>query len=416
MEVDEAIKSSVVILDTNAVLNLYRMKPSARREYLQVLKKIESRIWIPRKVADEFHENRLSSVSSHVNSLKKKSEAVSQAAEVLRAALRDFYKLHSLADGKSNEYLTPLNSSISDITGAVEKEITDFDLTPEKLLSRDPILEELALLFDGKVGDEFSDEVRDEVEEEALRRGKEKIPPGYVDVQKKNVEGVGDYFIWRQMLDKAKSGKESILFVSTDTKEDWVRVQCGLPVGPRPELVREMRNTAGVAYYQLPLAVFLSRAARVLDVSVSQDTIDQVNARGSEETRSVRNSHERHILERVRRLAGVEAKLDSLRERLGNAAAESEVADQRVRDMRTLLHRAKAASAGSPEGTENREVSRFATDLDIAHLNLEQNLNRFRVLQHEYEELLAMRDSYREEIELLQDAPLSFSQSQGVWG
>ena len=279
--VDAAIKASTVVLDANAILNLYRMKPSARSEYLQVLQKVADRAWIPRQVADEFHRNRLSTVDSHVNSLKGKSGAVSEAADALRSALRDFYKLHSLADGRSTDYLEPLNKSISGIVDSVKREVEEYDLKPSDLLSGDPILGRLAVLFDGKVGAGVSNDERKGLVEEALQRGKQEIPPGYKDVQKKGEEGVGDYFIWREMIEHAKVTKRNVLFISTDVKEDWVRSQCGFSIGPRPELVREMQDSAGVKYHHLPLAIFLSRAADVLKVQVSQDTIDQVKDRSA---------------------------------------------------------------------------------------------------------------------------------------
>lgn len=70
-DVEHAIKSSTIVLDTNALLSLYRMERSARGEYFEVLNALASRIWIPRQVADEFHRNRLSSLDTHLNTLRK---------------------------------------------------------------------------------------------------------------------------------------------------------------------------------------------------------------------------------------------------------------------------------------------------------------------------------------------------------
>ncbi|GAA2577030.1 hypothetical protein GCM10010304_17350 [Streptomyces roseoviolaceus] len=284
--VDEAIKTSTVVLDANAILNLYRMKPSARNEYLRVLQKIADRVWIPRQVADEFHANRLSAVDSHVNSLKGKYGKVCEAAEGLRTTLRDFFRLHSLADGRSTDYLEPLNKSISGIVDSVKREVEEYDLKSSNLLSGDSILEHLAVLFDGKVGVGVPAGERNGLMEKALQRGNQEIPPGYKDVQKKGEGGVGDYFIWWEMIEHAKVVKKDVLFISTDVKPDWVREQCGFDIGPRPELVREMQDLAGVKYHHLTLAVFLSRAAGVLKVQVSQDTIDQVKDRPAATERS----------------------------------------------------------------------------------------------------------------------------------
>jgi hypothetical protein len=401
-EVDEAIRSSVIVLDTNAVLNLYRMKPSARSEYLEVLKTIAPRIWIPRQVADEFYENRLSSVATHVNSLAEKSEAVSEAAEVLKAALRDFYKLHSLADGKSNEYLAPLNDSIAQITQTVEREVADFDLTPEGLLSSDPILEQLAELLDGRVGPEFSDEERDEAKAEALRRGEEQIPPGYIDVRKKKEKGVGDYFIWSQMLNKAESDSVDILFVSTDTKEDWVRKQCGLSVGPRVELVREMRRVAGKDYHQLPLAVFLARAARVLDVKVSQDTIDQVNVRNTEEKGSEVREREVALLTLIREADELAVQLERTRAMGASYEAQTRNAAQRFHTTEEMVRQFEINN--DPEVfPKSLTYHQLVQDMEIAQREWHRTVDLAQSAESHYASLEARRAASQSLIKRLKD-------------
>ncbi|MET7411931.1 PIN domain-containing protein [Streptomyces rubiginosohelvolus] len=400
--VEEAIKSSLIVLDTNAVLNLYRMKPSAREEYFRVLSKIRSRIWIPRQVADEFHQNRLSSVSTHVNSLKSKADSVAQASEDLRSALRDFYKLHSIADGKSNEYLNPLDNMLKKITTTVSKEVSDFDLSPEGLLSRDSILERLDSLFDGRVGDAYSEDDQKEITAEALRRGKGKVPPGYVDVQKKAEKGVGDYFIWHQMLAKAKSDSVDILFISTDVKEDWVRVQCGFTIGPRPELVREMRNVAGVSYHQLPLAVFLSEVSRVLNVRVSQDTIDQVNERIPAEAQSKKRARERGFIQR--RLREAEERLSAAHAALAETEDAMAVSAHRIRAVRSLLEEAQTKHAGDGEAIPVRNA---LIDLDVAQFQHHQALGELRKAQQRYEEERNVHDAYSAQLANLLNADRS---------
>ncbi|WP_406488300.1 PIN-like domain-containing protein [Streptomyces phaeochromogenes] len=340
---DEAIRNSAVVLDTNAILNLYRMKPSARNEYLQVLQRIADRVWIPRQVADEFHKNRLSTVDSHLNSLRGKSGKVSEAADVLRSALRDFFKLHSLADGRATDYLEPLNKSISGIVDSIKREVEEYDLKPSDLLSGDPILERLAVLFDGKVGVGVSIDERKGLMEKALSRGKQGIPPGYKDVQKKGEEGVGDYFIWWEMIEYAKVVKKDVLFISTDGKEDWVREQCGFPIGPRPELVREMQDLAEVKYHHLPLAIFLSRAADVLKVQVSQDTIDQAKDRpGAIERRRLKSE----ILKRRDALVASEQSMIEIQHAVSELNNETRQANRRAAEARERFDSMRTSHSG----------------------------------------------------------------------
>ncbi|MEI5035730.1 PIN domain-containing protein [Streptomyces sp. S1A(2023)] len=344
--VDAAIAASTVVLDTNAILNLYRMKPSARKEYFQVLQKIESRVWVPRQVADEFHRNRISTVDSHLNSLNDKSDKVVEAAESLKFALRDFFKLHSLADGRSSDYLQPLNEAVAEITTSVWREVEEYDLKPSDLLSDDPVLKRLSHIFEGKVGSGIPIDERKDATEEALRRGENETPPGYKDVKNRGEKGVGDYLIWREIIEYAKSTERDVLFVSTDMKEDWVRKQCGFSIGPRPELVREMRTSAGVGYHHIPLAVFLSRAAAALKVPVSQDTIDQVKGRPT----SIENTGSAHLVQVFQQeLDASERKLLEIRESVAFLHRWAINAEHDAAAMRDRLNHAVSSDSDAPD-------------------------------------------------------------------
>lgn len=274
-EIEEAIKSSTIVLDTNALVNLYRMAAQGRAEYFAVLSHVSDQLWIPRQVVDEFHKVRLSAVASHISGLKSKSAAVGEAAEALQAALRDFARLYSLADGRVAEYMEPLDRSISGILDHVKNDVEGFDLEPGRLASHDPIMNRLAEILEGKVGSGIPMEEMEAALKEAERRGVEKIPPGYKDWEQKGSDGAGDYLIWREMIAYAKSVKRQVLFVTSDVKDDWFRRQSGFVIGPRPELVKEMREEADSRYHHLTLAEFLGTASRALGVFVSTNTISR---------------------------------------------------------------------------------------------------------------------------------------------
>ncbi|MFI0187844.1 PIN domain-containing protein [Streptomyces sp. NPDC017082] len=372
--VDQAIESHQVVLDTNAVLHLYRMNSSARAEYLTVLERIAERIWIPRQVADEFHRNRISSVDVHIRALKEKSSAVMEAADVLQSRLRDFARLHSLA-GSASSYLAPLNDYISQIKQAVQGDVDDFDLSPDRLVSDDPILRRLAVIFDTRVGAGVPPDDRQEVQREAERRGKEKIPPGYKDVAKKGEEGYGDYFIWREMLEHAQATKSPILFVSTDVKEDWVRMQCGLAVGPRPELVAEMRRVAGVQYSHVTLAAFLARVTKVLNVPVSQATIDQVKDR-SDSQRKLKSE----LVNLTSELAEIEDKTHWLRRLIDEVEQREMLAAARLAVAEGAAARLESSS---PEWVNiSTEIDHFKANLHEAATMRHGYLEELRNLEH----------------------------------
>ncbi|WP_329187118.1 PIN domain-containing protein [Actinacidiphila glaucinigra] len=336
-DVEHAIKSSTIVLDTNALLSLYRMERSARGEYFEVLNALASRIWIPRQVADEFHRNRLSSLDTHLNTLRKKSEAVGESISELRKNLRDLAKLRALAGPKSDDYMRPFDEALSSIEVRIKRDLSDFDLSAGKLASHDPILEKLSVLLDGKVGENPDEATRAGFEAEARRRGEGEIPPGYKDFKSKGDNGLGDCVLWLQIVDHAKVERQPILFVSTDVKDDWIRHQCGLAIGPRPELIKEIRSGAGVDYHHITLSELLSRAGQALEVAVSQDTIDQAAERQRAQVRQRELKHQHSsVTAELRRISAEIGSAKEIREAekssAANAAAHVQVLQEEMRE------------------------------------------------------------------------------------
>ncbi|MFF0184604.1 PIN-like domain-containing protein [Streptomyces sp. NPDC005244] len=354
-ETQQAIKTSVIVLDTNSIVNLYRMASGGRDEYFAVLDNVADRLWVPRQVADEFHKIRLSAVASHISGLKSKADAVGEAAETLKKALRDFARLYSLANGRVSEYMEPLDAAISSILTHVHGDVEGFDLDPGTLASVDPILDRLAELLNGKVGEGVPEGDLQTALDEAKRRGEEQVPPGYKDWEEKGQDGLGDYLIWQEMLTLAKSHHRNILFVSTDIKDDWLRRQAGFVIGPRPELVQEMRDEAGVSYHHITLAEFLRTASAALGVFVSANTISR-----AQELERARGAATRELAERVAVLR--HALLVATAERDENSqilAATSERHKQVQARLHSLRERADA------ENTDRQKNARLMAEFDM---------------------------------------------------
>ncbi|MBY4110002.1 hypothetical protein HQO82_13640 [Rhodococcus fascians] len=71
-------------------------------------------------------------------------------------------------------------------------------------------------------------------------RARLEIPPGYSDVIKGAPKMYGDYFIWCELLERARTTPQrDLLFATNDQKEDW-----SWRGTPRRELVQEMRTEA----------------------------------------------------------------------------------------------------------------------------------------------------------------------------
>ena len=87
-----------------------------------------------------------------------------------------------------------------------------------------------------------------DLQKEFNERCEKLIPPGYKDVKKEN-NAIGDYLLWKEILEYAKSERKNIILVTEDKKEDWWWMERGKTIGPRYELNRILcRNAAGFLY------------------------------------------------------------------------------------------------------------------------------------------------------------------------
>lgn len=59
------LTSGLIVLDTNALLNLYRYHAQTRMDWIEVLNQIKERLWVPHQAMLEFWQGRPSVIDSH---------------------------------------------------------------------------------------------------------------------------------------------------------------------------------------------------------------------------------------------------------------------------------------------------------------------------------------------------------------
>lgn len=88
----------------------------------------------------------------------------------------------------------------------------------------------------------------------------------------------GDFFVWMQILEHAKSNKiEHIIFVTDDQKDDWWQKSSGMVIGPRPELMSEIEKHAGVSHFHMMTSTRLAENAdKHLGLEKSEEAINEI--------------------------------------------------------------------------------------------------------------------------------------------
>ncbi|MFF0613260.1 PIN-like domain-containing protein [Nocardia tengchongensis] len=290
-EIREFVVSGTIALDANVLLSLYRVSESQRKQILDALDKVADRIWIPYQVALEYQRNRLdvaSGVTKILESIqsiptrkleelfadfaagldKLADEAASQlrdrgTKELVREEFRKIATQHSQFSESSRAAMTEAFDAIR------EKHAIDFS----GVRVEDPVRAALdKLLTPDHVGSRPEPQDLEKLRSDASARIEKSIPPGYRDSKKP--DPTGDVLIWFELLEHARTTKRQLMFVTDDVKDDFYRRVHGQTIGPRVELVEEMRHETGQFYHQTTLDGFLRLANTHLAATVTEETID----------------------------------------------------------------------------------------------------------------------------------------------
>ncbi len=242
---------AIFVPDTNILLHLIRHSAIIRGQLMAVFERKMESLWIPYQVGAEFQRRRLDVQQHTLDAYDKLAEDLKSSVNQVRNKLSQ-YRAHPVID-------------IDREMAALDVYLSDFEGRIAEARSRHPA-EELATsfnrvtaLFDGRVGAKPTDERLAAIRKEGEERYAKKIPPGFEDAKKggDGSDKFGDLIIWKDMIDKAKSEKRPIIFVTDDGKSDWWHIHHGRKIGPHPYLIEEFLGATGQQFHIYELPQFL---------------------------------------------------------------------------------------------------------------------------------------------------------------
>lgn len=286
-EIQEALRHGLVVFDANILLNFYKMHQEAFRDWIQLLKGLEGRVWIPHQVIEEFWKHR-DSVAAHPGES-------TQALSGINGGLKDVVKayrtwmFHRSTGGEEVRALEErLEGAVVDIRSSIQQAINEhqsrFSVDPTK----DDVVQQLEPLLQDKIGDPYGHDELVREQKKAESRYENREPPGFEDKKKDGDSKYGDYLMWRQTLDHIKESwnpvHRALIIVTNDVKQDWwqwLRTPEGEDPVPIPHvgLVEEFEAqtqdvpSAPLRYLQLTADQFLTEGESALNVKVSDSTV-----------------------------------------------------------------------------------------------------------------------------------------------
>lgn len=282
-------KEAVIVLDTNVLLNLYRLPTTAGDELLGVLELLKERLWIPHQVALEFQRRRLTVIASERKATEDALSATSELVDDIKAKVEGL-QIDKRGLGIESQ---PLLSELEKANDQLLEAIKTTHNAQLDISASDPVRQRLDGLLENRVGTGPASQAElDELISGGEDRFKEKIPPGFADVDKeknpneatfifdhiKYQRKFGDLILWRQLIQHVKNSQiKTVLLITADRKEDWWWREQGKTVGPHPELIREIGREGGVDLFWMYSSVqFVEHANKYSTASVSNESVAEI--------------------------------------------------------------------------------------------------------------------------------------------
>jgi hypothetical protein len=288
-ELGELWRNSLIVLDANVLLNLYRYPNAASADLLAALTQVKDRLFVAYQAALEYQENRLAVVAEQVTRFDEVRAVLTNAQNSLRAGL------DQLQLKKRHSSIAPdeLLAGLAELVERFMAQLSNLEKAQAGVSDSDALRDGLDTLLHGRIGPPpSSQEELDRIYKSGKERYEVKRPPGYMDANAKTNQTYtyggltfrgefGDLLVWEQTIEAAKAEKaKHLIFITDDEKEDWwwiVDSKGKKTIGPRPELVEEMRRRGGVSGFHMYTSErFLKYAKDFLGTQIKVESIQQV--------------------------------------------------------------------------------------------------------------------------------------------
>lgn len=272
---EHLLKDATIVFDTSSIGLLYEMPEVHKKKLMSILEHYQKQIWLPTQVKAEYmrHKDKFlyQPISDNyavpplfkkdffvgIKSLIEKHKGEPYFHPYLdEGVVEDLEKKEKQMETAFNEIKTVITSQYKKREG----EIKEIAAKPET----DVIYK---LFSEVEVGTPFTYTEFLDIVQEGDMRYRYSIPPGYMDIKEKRVDGVrvfGDLIIWKEILRYAKDKRKPVLFICDDVKEDWYKLfknekksEKLEEIAPREELLREFSDVTGQKCRMFPLGRFI---------------------------------------------------------------------------------------------------------------------------------------------------------------
>jgi hypothetical protein len=251
-------KDAVFVIDTNTLLAPFNTGKKTieeiRKTYTKLIK--EDRLYIPAHALREFARNRSIKISELFSNIDKHLSSIPSLGNFEYPIL-----------GELEAY-----KNLSEVIDKIKADLKEYKKNLQELKSgitkwnwEDPVSSMYSTTFTAQIIIENEQE-----EEELLKEYKDRItnnfPPGNKDKAKED-NSIGDFLIWKVILELGKTKSKNIIFVSNDEKNDWMLKANKESISTRYELVDEFYRYTGFGFACMTFTDFLESQGVQVDTN-----------------------------------------------------------------------------------------------------------------------------------------------------
>lgn len=260
-------ENGVIVIDTNALLNTYKMHKDAREQFFNVLQyaNLNSKLWMPYQIGWELLRNRRKAIDESLEALKSAKEDIKKGVQKLKSTVtKSGLKYHE-------EFLNEIEKDLETVKQNIENSFEGYNeensikrsdfYKGKELKETDPIIDRIDTIFKGKYAEQINHTELISHYTQGEFRFSLSMAPGYEDEVKGNYRKFGDFIIWEEMIKKALRSQKPVIFVTEDHKKDWWQTDAKTEKkSPLPELLKEFKDRTNQFFYMYSYKDFVEQA------------------------------------------------------------------------------------------------------------------------------------------------------------
>lgn len=232
--IDFEDKDTLIMMDTNVWLDLYKLPPTAIISIVDVISVHLKKFWIPNQVYVEFNrhlkKNRDEARGRYINIKSMSCELLNNAKTKINQEFENL-KRNNLFEAlqAQDRFHTKMTETISQLKADLIALDEEYQKDMFCISSIDIIQDLIEKLYESSNSQGFSIMQLMNIYEEGETRYKYKVAPGHTDIKKANHENdndfllrkYGDLITWKQILKHIKGTRTRLVFVQNEKKSDW---------------------------------------------------------------------------------------------------------------------------------------------------------------------------------------------------